>query len=70
MGRLSESPNVLPKPGDICQSCLPFWESRNRSHGIRLIALDSKTTDQKQIPIVVCPWCDGEPIVRMNQHGG
>lgn len=65
MGRLSESPSVLSQPGDVCRSCMPFWTSRGKDPQ-RLIAVDSKVTDKKQIPVVICPWCDGDRILGMN----
>lgn len=65
MGRLSESPKILPKPGDICQSCAPYWAKRGKPARY-LIAVDQKVTEKKSIPIVCCPWCDGMPILEMN----
>lgn len=51
-------------PGDECESCRQFFES-NGEPPRHLILLPDKFTDYG-IPIVVCPFCDGEPILLAN----
>lgn len=54
----------LAKAGDECTSCRPFWAKHGKAPR-RLVALDKSTT-LKKIPIIVCPFCDGSPILRLN----
>lgn len=49
------------KAGDICEDCFPRWEERKLPPK-RLIELP--TTTELGLKIVVCPFCDGDPIVK------
>lgn len=51
-------------PGDVCLSCLPFW-SFQKLPGKVMIAI-AKETEHHHIPIHVCPFCDGQTILRLN----
>ena len=51
----------LGQAGDICQSCRKFWQDQNLEPR-ELVQLEV-TTDGGGA-IVVCPYCDGEPILQ------
>lgn len=57
-------PVAKGEPGDECQSCKKFFEANGKPPK-RLIAIPGKFTDFG-IQVVVCPHCDGLPILTMN----
>lgn len=59
-----QPPVAQGDPGDECQSCKRFFESHGKPPK-RLIAIPGKFTDFG-VQIVVCPHCDGLPILAMN----
>lgn len=55
----------LPKAGDECGSCRKFWASQHLAPRL-LVAVDKKVTEQRHIEVIVCPYCDGAAILRLN----
>lgn len=47
--------------GDECDSCRSFW-AKQGSPPQKLISLN-RHTENREVPIVVCPYCDGEPLL-------
>lgn len=70
-----EQPPYVPPappgdPGDECQSCAPFFAQHGEPPR-KLVLIPNKFTDFG-IPIIVCPFCDGQPILTnngLNQDG-
>ena len=60
---LAEAKANLAKAGDECETCREFWTSQGKRPR-RLVALQTET--DYGIEIVVCPYCDGSPIIRAN----
>lgn len=58
----------MQEPGMACLSCLPFWKAQGLPPKI-LIALTKENGEEIAtdggIPIVVCPHCDGDWILRL-----
>lgn len=54
----------FPKAGDICQSCKPFWDHQELPP--KVIISVAKVTENYSLPIEVCPWCDGDTILKLN----
>lgn len=58
------------REGDICESCRPFWESQDLPPHKLVLLLDGHHnpvyTDNLEIPIVICPHCDGSEILRLS----
>jgi hypothetical protein len=50
------------KAGEVCETCKDFWKSQSRAPK-KLVALPS-VTQVYHSEVAVCPYCDGEPIVR------
>ncbi len=48
---------------DICTGCAERWEKRSLP-GKRLVTLKRRTIN-KSLEVVVCPYCDGEPVVKI-----
>ena len=57
----------LQQAGETCLSCKDFWEDQNLPAKRMVNVVDARgnviKTD-KGLPIVVCPHCDGELILR------
>lgn len=60
-------PNELLVEGDACDSCAPQWAKQGQPPRI-LIALNVKTGNHSY-PVVVCPYCDGQPILDLQPSG-
>lgn len=59
------------KPGDVCETCKPFWLHQGMAPK-RMVAVTNDddqimTTDVRGIPIVVCPYCDGDWILILDK---
>jgi hypothetical protein len=57
----------LAKPGDECLTCKPFWTERRHEAPRIMVALGVAT--DFGVPIVVCPYCDGAPLLRNKRRG-
>lgn len=55
---------TFQKKDEICQSCLKRWTDKDMMPKI-LVQLPS-TTMRKKIDVVVCPYCDGEPVAKLS----
>lgn len=58
----------MQKVGEICETCLPFWESKDKE-GRKLKQLPG-TTMNKHLVVPVCTFCDGNTlkIARQGNH--
>jgi hypothetical protein len=54
----------LSQAGDFCQSCLKFWKDQGLDPQT-LVQLRTRT--EHGHAIVVCPYCDGEPVLQSAQ---
>lgn len=52
---------ALPKAGDICPSCKSFHQESPK------ILVNIGSTIKTNTPVPVCPWCDGEMIIKIYQ---
>lgn len=56
----------LPQEGDVCLRCQRFWEAM-RMPPKQLVALrrdgEIIRTENKGIPLLICPHCDGTLIL-------
>lgn len=62
----------LAKAGDICQSCRKFWEHRKLpiKRLVEVPKADSTVAHTDHgIPIVICPHCDGDAILKLHKEG-
>jgi hypothetical protein len=57
--------------GGFCQDCYVFWthQSLEPKRLVQVFYEDGKPmlTEKKQIPIVVCPYCDGDVILKLHK---
>jgi hypothetical protein len=71
--RLPDNDGIeLKDAGSLCQSCYKFWthqglEPKRLVH-VRYEGGDEITTENHQIPIVICPHCDGDVILRLSKE--
>lgn len=54
----------MARSGDYCQSCKPRWQNAKKVP-VRLVSLAAVSPNHK--PVIVCPWCDGESIIKIAQ---
>jgi hypothetical protein len=59
------SKTTFANPGDECDSCREFWTNRQPPQSPRVLVDLGVKTDYG-ISVIVCPWCDGEPILKNN----
>lgn len=69
---LSEPENPFQKEGEVCWSCQPFWDEE-KSPPQHMVAVrnaqgDIITTRNHDIEIVICPYCDGDLVLKSAQH--
>jgi len=50
---------MMPKPGDVCESCRPRWEKKNKEPKV-LVASTGKTNKGEYVTL--CPYCDGGAV--------
>lgn len=63
---------MLPQAGEICESCRKFWESQNLQPKYLVHVFNSEgveiRTDNEQLEIIVCPYCDGDLILKLEKR--
>ncbi len=48
--------------GEICHSCADRWAKKGTKP--KILVLLPNTTAKKELEVVACPFCDGEPIIK------
>lgn len=73
---MTETTFALPDPlpfqeaGEVCLSCNAIWEHHDPPKASKImVAIElgdgTPVTTDYGIPIVICPWCDGDPILQL-----
>jgi hypothetical protein len=61
----------LADSGTTCEACKPFWTAQKLDPKllVQVFHADGRPmlTEKKQIPIVVCPYCDGDLILKLKK---
>lgn len=57
----NKNPSRLQIAGEVCESCRPIWEEEGKpvKHMVQI-----PITTETGVPIVVCPYCDSDVLVR------
>lgn len=57
--------------GSVCKDCYKFWahQKLEPKRMVHVFHEDGRIleTDNKKIPIIVCPWCDGDFILKLQK---
>lgn len=70
--RLPEGDFVkLAESESLCYSCYKFWthQGLDPKRMVHVFQDDGRVmvTEVKKIPIIVCPWCDGDVILKLSK---